>query len=41
MPEAIGSLMIVVLRKHADAIAQGAIVTIEPGASRVRILPVK
>ena len=39
-PEAIGSLVLATIRRHADALIRGAIVTIYPQISRVRFLPI-
>jgi predicted nuclease of predicted toxin-antitoxin system len=41
MPDAIGSLVIRVLRDCAEALNEGALVVIQEGRSRVRILPLR
>jgi len=41
LPDAIGEDIVSVLREHSDALAEGAIVTVDEVASRVRILPVR
>lgn len=38
-PEAIGLLLLDAIRQTADELGSGAIVTLEPGRRRVRILP--
>jgi len=40
LPEDIGSKVLVVLRDHADALDQGAIVSVVEHLSRVRVLPI-
>ena len=41
LPDAIGEDVFSVLREHSDVLAEGAIVTVDEVASRVRILPVR
>ena len=41
LPDAIGEDIVSVLREHSDMLADGAIVTVDEVASRVRILPVR
>ena len=41
LPQALSKLVVNVLRKQEQALAKGALVTIDAGTSRVRILPVK
>lgn len=41
LPDAAGSRVIAVLREYADALAKGAIVTIDEVKERVRILPTR
>lgn len=40
-PKAIGSLLLASLAQFADVIASGAIVVIEPGQARARVLPIR
>jgi predicted nuclease of predicted toxin-antitoxin system len=40
-PEAIGVLLLAGLRQMADDLNAGALVTIEPGRSRLRLLPLR
>jgi predicted nuclease of predicted toxin-antitoxin system len=40
-PEAIGVLLLAGLRQMADELDVGALVTIEPGRSRLRLLPLR
>jgi len=40
LPEDIGQDVVNVLRRHVDALAKGAIVTIDEYSSRVRVLPI-
>lgn len=40
LPGAVGTTVIDALSQHADAIAAGALLTIDPRAARVRILPI-
>ncbi len=40
LPEDIGTKVLTVLREHADALDQGAIVTVVEHMSRVRVLPI-
>ena len=40
-PEAIGSPVLAAVRDHQEALNQGAIVTIQLHASRVRVLPIR
>jgi len=40
LPEDIGTKVLVVLREHADALNQGAIITVVEHMSRVRVLPI-
>ena|SRR6266850_1486153 len=40
LPEHVGEKIVAVLRDHADALNQGAIVTVDDRASRVRVLPI-
>jgi predicted nuclease of predicted toxin-antitoxin system len=39
LPEGIGSLVITALKRRQHELEQGAIITIEPQSSQVRILP--
>jgi predicted nuclease of predicted toxin-antitoxin system len=39
LPDAMGSMVLSVLSAHEDALAKGAVVTIDRSAARVRILP--
>lgn len=41
LPDAIGALVVSVLSEHADAIAQGALVSVDEVSARVRILPLR
>jgi predicted nuclease of predicted toxin-antitoxin system len=41
MPDVIGAIVLRVLRDHEQAIEQGAIVSIDHAAARVRILPIR
>jgi predicted nuclease of predicted toxin-antitoxin system len=41
MPDAVGDIVVRVLRDHEVALLKGAIVTIADNATRVRILPLK
>lgn len=41
LPDAIGEDVFSVLREHSDVLAEGAIVTVDEMASRVRILPIR
>jgi Protein of unknown function (DUF433) len=41
LPDAIGPVVVRVLRDHSEALAQGAIVSIDELASRVRVLPIR
>ncbi|WP_437581850.1 DUF5615 family PIN-like protein [Sorangium sp. So ce887] len=41
LPSAVGGDVVGVLRKHADALDRGAIVTLDGATSRVRILPIR
>lgn len=41
LPDAIGPDVVRVLRDHSEALAQGAIVSIDELASRVRVLPIR
>lgn len=41
LPDAIGALVVDVLARHADALAAGALVTIDVVGARVRILPLR
>lgn len=41
LPDAIGEDIVSVLREHTEVLADGAIVTVDEVASRVRILPVR
>lgn len=38
-PEAVGQAVVAALRRLAEELAEGALVTLEPGRSRVRLLP--
>ncbi len=38
-PEAIGQLVLSALRQHGEALESGALLTVDPQKSRVRILP--
>lgn len=40
-PAAIGTLMLSVLRDHGDALARGAVASIDEAAARVRLLPLR
>ncbi len=40
-PEAIGSVVIAALAKHADSIDRGALLSIQDQAARVRVLPIR
>jgi predicted nuclease of predicted toxin-antitoxin system len=40
LPEDIGPVVIAALRRYEDALAAGALVVVEPGKSRVRVLPI-
>jgi len=40
MPSDIGSVIMVVLREHSEAIERGAIITVVEHASRIRVLPI-
>jgi predicted nuclease of predicted toxin-antitoxin system len=40
LPDAIGDLVARVLAEHAAALESGALVTVEPYAARVRVLPI-
>jgi len=40
LPDAIGDLVVRVLTEQAAALESGALVTVEPYAARVRVLPV-
>jgi predicted nuclease of predicted toxin-antitoxin system len=39
-PEAIGSLVLIALEKHREALDQGALLSIQRQTSRVRVLPI-
>jgi predicted nuclease of predicted toxin-antitoxin system len=41
LPEAVGADVVRVLREHAAALDQGAIVSLDELASRVRVLPIR
>jgi predicted nuclease of predicted toxin-antitoxin system len=41
LPEAIGSDVVRILKEHADALDEGAVITIDETVSRVRILPIR
>ena len=41
LPEAIGNLVIDSMKRTKDELEKGAIVTIDPGRARIRILPLK
>lgn len=41
LPQAIGERVVDALRQHAEALQEGAIVVLEPDASRSRILPIR
>jgi predicted nuclease of predicted toxin-antitoxin system len=41
LPEAIGDLVIYSLKQFRDELEKGAIITLDPGRARVRILPLK
>lgn len=41
LPEALGLLVIRVLREHADALEKGAILTVDLLGARVRYLPIE
>lgn len=41
LPSAIGAMVVSVLEEHAEALAAGALVTIDPAGSRLRILPIR
>lgn len=40
-PDQLGPVLTAALREHCGALTTGALVTIDPGRSRVRILPLK
>jgi predicted nuclease of predicted toxin-antitoxin system len=40
LPDAIGDLVVRVLTEQATVLASGALVTVEPHATRVRVLPI-
>lgn len=40
LPESLGDLVAAALRHHEDALISGALVTVEEGKNRVRILPI-
>jgi len=40
-PEAVGSLLVSALRRHAESLDAGALVTVDPSKARVRILPLR
>lgn len=39
-PDALGAVIVTALRAHSDASEQGAILTIDPTKTRIRILPI-
>jgi predicted nuclease of predicted toxin-antitoxin system len=41
LPDAIGTLVLSVLNDYADAVAQGALVSVDEVSARVRILPIR
>ncbi|MBN2575166.1 MAG: DUF5615 family PIN-like protein [Deltaproteobacteria bacterium] len=41
MPEHIGDSVVAVIRQHADALEQGAIVSLHAAEARVRVLPIR
>jgi predicted nuclease of predicted toxin-antitoxin system len=41
LPDAIAGLVLAVMRDHAVAIEQGALVSVDEASARVRILPIK
>ncbi len=41
IPSAIGSFVLSAIREHESVLERGAIVTIQPYGSRVRVLPIK
>ncbi len=41
LPGAIGALVLSVLSDHAEAIAQGALISVDEVSARVRILPIR
>lgn len=40
-PEAVGAAVLAALRQMADELAAGALITVEPGRSRLRLLPLR
>ena len=40
LPSAVGPTVVIVLKEHATALRDGALVTVDPRAARVRILPI-
>jgi len=40
-PEAIGSVVLAALAKHADSLAEGALLSIQGQTARVRVLPIR
>ena len=41
LPEAIGNLVIKALNQFQEDLEQGAIITLDPGRARVRVLPLR
>ena len=40
-PEAIGSLVLAALKRHAEALARGSLLSIQERGARVRVLPIR
>jgi len=41
LPEAIGEIVLVILRTQSDQLSRGALITVEPSRFRVRVLPLR
>jgi predicted nuclease of predicted toxin-antitoxin system len=41
LPESLGNTILLVLSEHRAALESGAIITVDPGRSRARILPIR